>query len=97
MSAIESMIRTILNSMDIDVEEIKEETTRRIKAFEGNLQTLNTTLINHHASLARIEADLTTLFAHFGITRPATAQGNVTNGTGNPATPKQLGSDNPGA
>lgn len=55
MSAMETLLRTVLNVSGVDVEEIKKEVTTRIAAFEANVETLNNTLIKHHQMLERIE------------------------------------------
>ena len=86
MSALESMIRTVLNAMDLDVEEVKAQVTSRIKAFEQNLATLNATLISHDTRLARIEKNLVTLMAKYDLpydlsTKGAPPNGHDTGGT----------------
>jgi len=68
MSAMESLLRTVLNVSGVDIEEVKREVTTRIAAFERNVETLNNTLIQHHKKLDAIETNLETLFAHLGIT-----------------------------
>jgi len=68
MSAMESLLRTVLNVSGVDIEEVKREVTTRIAAFERNVETLNNTLIQHHAKLDAIETNLEALFAHLGIT-----------------------------
>jgi len=45
MSAMEGMIKTILKAMDLNPDVIQREVTSRIAAFEGNVKTLNDTLI----------------------------------------------------
>ena len=55
MAAMDNMVRTLLKAMDVDVDAVKEEVTKRIKAFEGNLETLNTTLITIMDTQKRIE------------------------------------------
>ena len=67
MSAMESMIKTILKAMDLNPDVIQREVTSRIAAFEGNVQTLNATLIAHHASLANIETNLRAICAKLEI------------------------------
>jgi hypothetical protein len=52
----ERMLATVLRSMDIDVEKIKHEIGMRVKAFEDNVETLNTTLCAHHKSLQELES-----------------------------------------
>lgn len=67
MSAMESLLKTVLNVSGVDIEEVKWEVTTRIAAFEANVETLNSTLIQHHEKLASIEKNLEALFAHLGL------------------------------
>lgn len=55
-TAIETMARTILRALDVDVEALKSETITRIAQFEQNVKTLNETLILLHEGVKRIEA-----------------------------------------
>ncbi len=55
MSAMENMVRTMLRAMDIDVDTVKQEVTSRIEKFEGNIETLNNTLIDIMATQRRVE------------------------------------------
>lgn len=54
-SAMEGAVRTLLRAMDIDVDEVKAEVTKRIEKFEGNIETLNNTLISIMEAQARME------------------------------------------
>lgn len=87
MSAMEGLLRTVLNVSGIDIEEVKKEVTSRITAFEGNVETLNNTLISQHHHLAQIETNMEALFAHLGLTyikseppAPATAAAQIAQG-----------------
>lgn len=60
-SAMEGMVRTMLRAMDIDVETVKAEVTTRILKFEGNIETLNNTLISIMETQARTERNLRAL------------------------------------
>lgn len=51
----EGMVRTMLRAMDVDVDVVKAEVTTRIAKFEGNIETLNNTLISIMETQARIE------------------------------------------
>lgn len=68
MSAMESLLKTVLNVSGIDIEEVKTEVTTRIAAFEKNVETLNNTLISQHQRLETIEKNLEVLFAHLSLT-----------------------------
>lgn len=68
MSAMEGLLRTVLNVSGVDIDEVKREVTTRIAAFERNVETLNSTLIQHHKKLDTIETNLAALFAHLGLT-----------------------------
>ena len=85
MSAMESMIRTVLASMDIDVEAMKGEVTTRIVAFENNVRVLNNSLIAIHQKQAQLDADMATLFAHFNIERPTANQEKTNDNNANGA------------
>lgn len=88
MSAIETLIKTVLNHLDLDVEVLKEQVTSRIKAFETNVETLNATLIAHHKSLARIEDAIARVEAQIStIDIFASADERKPNGTGNALPP----------
>lgn len=58
MAAMDNMVRTLLKAMDVDVDAVKEEVTRRIKLFEGNLDTLNGTLITIMETQKRNERNI---------------------------------------
>lgn len=86
MSAMENMIRTVLNAMDIDVETIKTDVLQRVKQFEDSVATLNATLISLHQESKRNAAMLESICAHLSLplpppTAPIT---EITNGTGRP-------------
>jgi len=72
MSAMETMVRTILSSLDIDVEAMKSEVTTRIVDFENNVKTLNSTLITLMQRTSAIENKLDLLLLHHGIAQPQT-------------------------
>lgn len=58
MSAMEQMVRTVLKAMNLDVVAIQKEVTSRIEMFEGNVSTLNSTLISMLQTQERIEFNL---------------------------------------
>jgi hypothetical protein len=62
-SAMEVAIRTMLRAMDVDVEAVKAEVTSRIEKFEGNVTTLNNTLISIMEAQGRTERNLAALAA----------------------------------
>ena len=68
MSAMERLLKTVLNVSGVDIEEVKREVTTRIAAFEKNVEVLNNTLISQHQRLANLEANIERLFAHFQVT-----------------------------
>lgn len=67
MSAVENLLRTALKVSGIDIEEVKADVTKRVAAFEQNVETLNNTLISQHQRLATIETNLEKLFAFHNI------------------------------
>jgi NAD(P)H-dependent flavin oxidoreductase YrpB (nitropropane dioxygenase family) len=76
MSAMENMVRTILKSMDIDVEAMKAEVTSRIVAFEENVKTLNSTLITLLKRTEAIENKLDALCEFHNIPTATTETTN---------------------
>lgn len=86
MSAMEGMIRTLLKAMDVDVEDVKAEVTRRIGVFEQNINTLNETLIIIMATQARMERNQQAIASALNVTLepiPAPPAQGKSNGNGN--------------
>lgn len=79
MSALETMVRTVLGALDLDVDQVKGEVTSRIKAFEANLATLNATLISLDARMSAMEKNMAALCDSAGI------EYQTTKGTNNDA------------
>lgn len=67
MSAIDKMVSALVNAMGLNMDEVKGEVTRRIANFEGNVQTLNSTLINQYEIQRRIEHNLKRHMALSGL------------------------------
>lgn len=64
---LENVVRTLLTSLEIDPEKLKEEVGGRIREFEHNIRVLNETLIALHKSNARIERNLARLMQEQGV------------------------------
>lgn len=61
MSAMESLVATLLKASGVNPDEVKETIVARVKQFEDNVKTLNDTLISIQATQARIEAKVDAL------------------------------------
>lgn len=55
MSAMDGMVKTLLKGFGVDPEEVKGEVTKRIAAFEQNINVLNSTLVCILETQKRIE------------------------------------------
>jgi len=92
MSAYEKMITAAMKGLNLDVDGMKAEITKRIAQFEDNVKKLVDTLAAVFNRLSAIEADnkllhakMDALLQHHGISIPAaTEQKALTNGTRNP-------------
>lgn len=84
MSAIDSMVKTLLRAMDIDPVEVEKMVTGRVKIFEDNLDLLNNTLIKQEHRLTDLEANIKALLEFHGLEYKVTAKKEAANGSANP-------------
>ncbi len=76
MSALETMMKAVLSSMDLDLEETKASVIARVKAFEANIETLNKTLIGLLEGQRRTEQKLHMIADHLGVSLPPMPSAN---------------------
>lgn len=81
MSAMEQMVRTVLKAMNLDVGAIQKEVTSRIELFEGNVNTLNGTLIDLHKVQQEIRANLKLLMEAQGLQYLTASEKEKSNGS----------------
>lgn len=73
MSAIENMIKMVLNALDIDADTIKNEVTTRVQQFETNVQTLNAAVTRNAIDNHRNTVMLESICKHLNLEVPAEA------------------------
>lgn len=73
MSAMEMLVKSVFNMLDLDPDQVKAEVLGRVKQFEDNVKALNTSLANIFTRtdrLPHIERKLDAIMAHHSIPYP---------------------------
>jgi len=70
MAALDMLVKSVFNMLDLDADEVKEAVMSRVKAAENNLQFVATSLGNIFGTQKRIEHKLDAIIAHHNIPVP---------------------------
>ena len=89
MSAIENMIKMVLNALDIDADTIKTEVTNRVQQFEVNVNSLNAAVTRNAIDNTRNAVMLERICEHLGLEVPPAVVNGVTAITGGANEPQR--------